>query len=494
MRVLLAGGGTAGHTSPLLATADALRRLDPSVEITCLGTPRGLENRVVPEAGYPLELIPPVPLPRRPTATCSGCRGGCAARSRRRWRSSTGSGPTWWSGFGGYVSMPAYLAARRRKLPLVVHEGNALPGLANRSVPGSHDVVAVSFPDTKLPKATYVGLPIRRMICQLDRAALRAEGRAVLRARPGPPDAAGDRRLAGRPADQPGRLRCRAAPSATPGSRCCTSSGRRARPTPADRPARRYVVVPFVDRMDLAYAAADLVVCRAGANTVTEAAAVGLPGGLRAAADRQRRAGAQRPAGRRRRWRPDGGRRRAHPRVGARHVPDLAGDRDRLAAMGAAASGLIPRDADDELAALVLRRRRGRGMRIPVPDELLPAERLGRVHFVGIGGAGLSGIARIMLARGIPVTGSDATRLPGPGGAARPRRRGARRPRRRAGRRRRHRRGVHRGPRRTTPRSSRPATPGCGCCRARRPWPSVMLGARPSRWPAPTARPRPPRC
>ena len=65
-RFLLAGGGTAGHTSPLLATADALRRLDPSVEITCLGTPRGLETRVVPEAGYPLELVPPVPLPRRP--------------------------------------------------------------------------------------------------------------------------------------------------------------------------------------------------------------------------------------------------------------------------------------------------------------------------------------------------------------------------------------------------------------------------------------------
>ncbi len=68
MRILLAGGGTAGHTSPLLATADALRRLEPTAEITCLGTPRGLENRVVPEAGYPLELIPPGPMPRRPNA------------------------------------------------------------------------------------------------------------------------------------------------------------------------------------------------------------------------------------------------------------------------------------------------------------------------------------------------------------------------------------------------------------------------------------------
>src|ERR687889_1525911 len=64
MRVLLAGGGTAGHTSPLLATADALRRFDPAVEVTALGTARALEVRVVPEAGYPLELVPPVPLPR----------------------------------------------------------------------------------------------------------------------------------------------------------------------------------------------------------------------------------------------------------------------------------------------------------------------------------------------------------------------------------------------------------------------------------------------
>ena len=133
MRVLLAGGGTAGHTSPLLATADALRRLDPTVEITCLGTPRGLENRVVPEAGYPLELIPPVPLPRTPNADLLRVPGPAARRGDAR-RSTVLDRvrPDVVVGFGGYVSMPAYLAARRRKLPLVVHEQNALPGLANK--------------------------------------------------------------------------------------------------------------------------------------------------------------------------------------------------------------------------------------------------------------------------------------------------------------------------------------------------------------------------
>ncbi len=95
MRILLAGGGTAGHTSPLLATADALRRLDPTVEITCLGTPRGLENTVVPAAGYPLELVPPVPLPRKPGARpAQGARADASTRSARPTPCSTASTPT----------------------------------------------------------------------------------------------------------------------------------------------------------------------------------------------------------------------------------------------------------------------------------------------------------------------------------------------------------------------------------------------------------------
>ena len=173
MRVLLAGGGTAGHTSPLLATADALRRLRPDVEVVCLGTPRGIETRVVPEAGYPLELIPPVPLPRRlgldlvkvPARLRAAVRETRGVLDRVR--------PDVVVGYGGYVSMPAYLAARRR-LPVVVHEQNTVPGLANRVGARIARRVAVSFPDTPLRRAEYVGLPIRPMISCLDRAAVRA--------------------------------------------------------------------------------------------------------------------------------------------------------------------------------------------------------------------------------------------------------------------------------------------------------------------------------
>ena len=275
MRVLLAGGGTAGHTSPLLATADALRRLEPTLEVTCLGTPRGLENRVVPEAGYPLELIPPVPLPRRPNADLLKVPARLRGAVKETLAVFDRARPDVVVGYGGYVSMPAYLAARRRRVPLVVHEQNAVPGLANRVGARVAARVAVSFPDTPLRRAEYVGLPIRRMISQLDRAAARAEARAFFGLDPERPTllvtggSQGARRL--------NQAVSGAAPArAAAGVQVLHVVGPmgEAAPEPSDVP---YVVRDFVDRMDLAYAAADLVVCRAGASSVTEAAAVGLP-------------------------------------------------------------------------------------------------------------------------------------------------------------------------------------------------------------------------
>ena len=352
MRVLLAGGGTAGHTSPLLATADALRRLDSTVEVTCLGTPRGLENRVVPEAGYRLELIPPVPLPRRPSADLLRVPARLGGAVREALAVLDRVRPDVVVGYGGYVSMPAYLAARRRRLPLVVHEQNAVPGLANRVGSRVAARVAVSFPDTPLRRAEYVGLPIRRMISQLDRAAARAEARAFFGLDPERPTllvtggSQGARRL-----NQAVSGAARALADAGVQVLHVVGPKGEAAPEPTDVP---YVVLDFVDRMDLAYAAADLVVCRSGASSVTEAAAVGLPavfvplpigngeqhqnarpvvdaGGGLLVAD-----GALTSA-----W------------VSAT-VPALATDAARLARMGAAAAGLIPRDADEKLARIVL--------------------------------------------------------------------------------------------------------------------------------------------
>ena len=131
MRVLLAGGGSAGHTSPLLATADALKRLHPGVEITCLGTRERIEAQIIPAAGYPLEFVPSVPLPRRPNADLVRLPGRLRAARSAALEVVDRIRPDVIAGFGGFVSVPAYLAARTRKVPLVVHEGNTVPGVAN---------------------------------------------------------------------------------------------------------------------------------------------------------------------------------------------------------------------------------------------------------------------------------------------------------------------------------------------------------------------------
>ncbi|MBX9921334.1 MAG: glycosyltransferase, partial [Mycolicibacterium frederiksbergense] len=110
--VVLAGGGTAGHVEPAMAVADALTELDPQVRITALGTARGLETRLVPERGYDLQLITPVPLPRKPSADLLRLplRVRTAVRQTRAVFDSVHVDVV--IGFGGYVSVPAYLAAR----------------------------------------------------------------------------------------------------------------------------------------------------------------------------------------------------------------------------------------------------------------------------------------------------------------------------------------------------------------------------------------------
>lgn len=357
VRAVLAGGGSAGHTSPLISTADALGRIAPGTDIVCLGTARGLETRVIPEAGYRLELIPPVPMPRRIGADLFRVpfRLGAAMRSTRdilrRER------PDVVVGFGGYVSMPAYVVARRLGLPLVIHEGNALPGLANRF--GARFCtrhVATSFPDTRLPHATFTGLPIRTSISTLDRAALRTEACEHFGLRPDRPTllVTGGSQGAARINAAVGGA---AAAFAAAGVQVLHVTGPKGSvDVPADRgpDAPAYVVVPFVDRMELAYAAADATVGRAGANSVTEAAALGLPavfvplpignGEQRLNAKAVVEAGGALLV-------EDGD---LTSEWVAAHVPALLTDPARLRQMGAASRGLIPRGADEALARMVL--------------------------------------------------------------------------------------------------------------------------------------------
>jgi UDP-N-acetylglucosamine--N-acetylmuramyl-(pentapeptide) pyrophosphoryl-undecaprenol N-acetylglucosamine transferase len=357
VRVLLAGGGTAGHTSPLIATADALVRRIADVEITCLGTERGIETRVVPAAGYPLELIPPVPLPRRPSVELLRVPGRLRAAVVATRAVVDRHRPQVVVGFGGYVCTPAYLVARRMKLPLVIHEGNALPGLANRfGATFCTRLVATSFPDTALPHARFIGLPIRRAISTLDRMAMRSTAREHFGLRADLPTllVTGGSQGARRINDSVGAA---AGDLTGAGIQVLHVSGPNGHVLVEGlaTPGPPYVVVSFVDQMELAYAAADAVIGRAGASSVTEAAALGLPAvfvPLPIGNGEQALNAAAVVAA--------GGALLVDdadftPAWVARIVPPLLTDPARLEAMSRAAAGLIRADADDALADMVVR-------------------------------------------------------------------------------------------------------------------------------------------
>jgi UDP-N-acetylglucosamine--N-acetylmuramyl-(pentapeptide) pyrophosphoryl-undecaprenol N-acetylglucosamine transferase len=277
MRVVLAGGGSAGHIEPALALADALRQADRTIEVTCLGTERGLETRLVPMRGYELALIPAVPLPRSVTPQLLTVPGRLAGAVHKAGVVLERTGADVLVGFGGYVATPAYLAAKRHKVPIVVHEANPFPGIANRL--GAHFTTHVftGHPDTKMRNAQYLGLPIRRQIAELDRFAVGDKARAHFGLRPDLPvllvfgGSQGARSLNSALAGALDAIRAA-------GVQVLHVIGpRNASQAQSAGGTVPYVAVPYVDRMDLAYAAADFALCRAGAMTCAELTAVGMP-------------------------------------------------------------------------------------------------------------------------------------------------------------------------------------------------------------------------
>jgi UDP-N-acetylglucosamine--N-acetylmuramyl-(pentapeptide) pyrophosphoryl-undecaprenol N-acetylglucosamine transferase len=360
LSIVLAGGGTAGHIEPAMAVADALIALDPALRITALGTARGLESRLVPDRGYPLRLVSAVPLPRSLNADL--------VRLPWRVRSAVGQCRTVLDdaradvvvGFGGYVAVPAYLAAwrggrRSRPVPVVVHEANARAGLANRIGARIARRVLAAVPGSGLVRAEVVGMPLRASITGLDRVALREQARrhfgfdsdaTVLLVFGGSQGAVSINRA----------VSAAAADLAAAGVSVLHVHGPKntlelPSPRAGDPP---YVALGYLDRMDLAYAAADLAICRAGAMTVAEVSAVGLPAvyvPLPIGNGEQRLNALPVVAA-------GGGVLVSDadltPTYVATEVARLAGDSTRLATMTAAAAGVGHRDAAQRIAEIVL--------------------------------------------------------------------------------------------------------------------------------------------
>ncbi len=358
--VVVAGGGTAGHIEPAMALADAVLRLRPGARVVALGTERGLENQLVPARGYPLELVPPVPMPRKPTVDLLRLPGKVLNSVRRTREVLDRVGADVVVGFGGYVSLPAYLAARGR-VPIVVHEANLHAGLANKVGARFAAKVVAAAAGTALPGAEVVGIPLRQSITKLDRAALRAEARRHFGLDPDAPTvlvfggSQGARSINTAVSQAAGRF-------AEAGVSVLHAHGPKNTLVVQEFPGRPpYVPVPYLERMDLAYAAADLVVCRSGAMTVAEVSAVGLPAVFvplpHGNGEQALNAGP------------------AVEAAAALLVPDeeltsdkvaelvvpLVTDPERLSRMSAAAVGLGHREADEVLAGMVLDQAERRG-------------------------------------------------------------------------------------------------------------------------------------
>ena len=282
---VIAGGGTGGHAVPAVAIARALveRGHAPST-IHFVGSARGIERRLVPEAGFSITLLPGRGIARRLTPDNIGAVAGLMSAAIQAFFLLRRLRPSVVITVGGYASAPCAAAAVILRIPLIVEEQNATPGLANRLAGRFALACAVSFPGTPLPRSVVTGNPVRQEIISVNRS---PEGRAAAK------------KALGLPADRTvvavagGSLGARRINDATLGLAALWADrgdvairhviGERdfeqvtsASPVPAAT-GLVYQQIRFEDRMDLLLAAADVTVQRAGASTVSELAVAGVP-------------------------------------------------------------------------------------------------------------------------------------------------------------------------------------------------------------------------
>lgn len=170
MKLVIAGGGTGGHLFPGVAIAEELRALEPDAAITFVGTARGIEARVLPGLGWPLELIQVSGLK---TVGALGALRGMAKLPRALWQARAvlkRLEPDAVIGVGGYASGPLVLMARLRGIPTAVCEQNSIPGLTNRMLGKVARKVFLSFDESrrffKASKVVMSGNPVRRALLQ----------------------------------------------------------------------------------------------------------------------------------------------------------------------------------------------------------------------------------------------------------------------------------------------------------------------------------------
>lgn len=281
--IVIAAGGTGGHIYPGIALGEAIRRAEPTATLSFVGTARGMEGELIPKAGFELDLVHMEPFNnqgwRKALVPASLGRGALESRALLRRRGADVA-----VSMGGYSGVPLVVGARLAGVPAVIHEPGSVPGQANRLAARFTRHVATSFPETRFPgrEARFVGYPLAPAMTRFDREALRPEARSaygledatrMIFVTGGSQGALSLNRLA---------LGLAARWAERDDLRIVLKAGARTHEeieaSLASNPGRHLVeLVRYVDRMDHAYAAADVAICRAGAGTVAELAVVQLP-------------------------------------------------------------------------------------------------------------------------------------------------------------------------------------------------------------------------
>jgi undecaprenyldiphospho-muramoylpentapeptide beta-N-acetylglucosaminyltransferase len=277
--VLITGGGTGGHVYPALAVADELvRRGHSAAGVRFVGARRGLEATAVPAAGYGIDLLPGRGIRRSmsPRALLAnvGAIVGLAGAFLRAIRLVGRRRPRVVLGVGGYASAPCVVAARLRRVPAVVHEQNAAPGIVNRLAVRLGARAAASLPDTALRGAVLTGNPVRAEIARVVREPVTAPALIVVVG-----GSLGARTLNEATLDLYDHWRARTDVSvrhisgARDLERCTARLGSLRRPDDA----LRYTLIGYENDMPGAYERASIFVCRAGAVTCAELTVTGTP-------------------------------------------------------------------------------------------------------------------------------------------------------------------------------------------------------------------------
>lgn len=270
-RIVVAGGGTAGHIEPALAVAEVLRDTY-GAEVTALGTEKGLETTIVPARGFPLELIEPVPIPRKKPLKLLGVPPKLvrSVSQTRAVLKKTQADAVF--GTGGYVSASAYLAAKSMRIPFYVLETNALAGMANKLGVKLGGTGFNAVPGSGMP-GEVLGVPVRPGV-GVDSDGVKAErGYKMWNLDPQRPTvlvtggSQGARSINTALAGAVGRI-------VAAGYQVLHAYGRK---NDAPAPHEHYTALPYIEDMEAAYAVADVVICRSGAMTVAENSAAGVP-------------------------------------------------------------------------------------------------------------------------------------------------------------------------------------------------------------------------